>query len=303
MAKIDFDLRQLEIYCWVVDLCSFSKAATALSMAQASVSERISTLEKAVGARLLDRSGRTVTPTAAGELLHRHARDLLDLKGSVAAKLERFLDLEEGEVGLGASTIPGEYILPGVIGSFRREYPKISVGLEIASTARVENRVLNGAVELGVVGSRIGRQGLEYSDLWQDRLVVAVPPDHRWAGRNEVSPDELTTEPFISRGPGSGTLRVVEKALRAAGAPGPDRFQVVARFGSSTAVKEGIRAGLGYSILSARAVETEVRAGLLATLTVKALPITRTFHLVRDSRRTPSPSCRAMIDFLKRDAG
>lgn len=302
MARVDFDLRQLEIFCKVVELRSFSKAAAVFSIAQASVSERISTLEKAVGTRLLDRSGRQVTPTSAGKLLHRHAIDLLELKRSVGEKMERFLGIQEGEIRLGASTIPGEYILPGFIGAFHQRHPRISVTLEIGSTAVVEERVLSGTVELGIVGSRNGKRNLEYRNLWRDQLVVAVPAGHRWAGQREVTMDELLAEPFISRENGSGTLQVIEESLRAAGSAGLDRFQVAARFGSSTAVKEGIKAGLGVSILSARAVETEVNTGVLCTLTVEGLPITRLFHLIQDKRRTPSPPCQAMVDFLVQSA-
>ncbi|MGD9040910.1 MAG: LysR family transcriptional regulator, partial [Desulfobacteraceae bacterium] len=118
MSSIDFDLRQLEIFCKVVENGSFSKAADAVYLAQASVSERIANLEKMVGVRLLDRLGREVVPTKAGELLYKHAVLLLDMKRTARLEMEGFLGVKQGEIHMGGSTIPGEYILPKVIGDF-----------------------------------------------------------------------------------------------------------------------------------------------------------------------------------------
>ena len=152
LPSIDFDLRQLEIFSKVVELGSFSKAAEAVLLAQASVSERIATLEGAVGTRLLDRLGRQVVPTKAGELLYKHALLLLEMKRTASLEIEYFLGVKRGEVHMGASTIPGEYILPGLIGRFRKKFPLISVRLSIADTREIEDRVLGGDFELGIIG-------------------------------------------------------------------------------------------------------------------------------------------------------
>ena len=130
--SIDFDLRQLEIFRKVVDLKSFSKAAKEVFRAQASVSERIATLENMVGTRLLNRLGREVVPTKAGELLYKHAVLLLDMKRTASLEMESFLGIKRGEIHLGGSTIPGEYILPNVIGQFCCQYPSLSVTLTVA---------------------------------------------------------------------------------------------------------------------------------------------------------------------------
>jgi len=298
VGSIDFDLRQLEIFCNVVELGSFSKAANAVFLAQASVSERISTLEKMVGAKLLDRLGRQVVPTKAGELLYKHAVSLLIMKEKVRQEMENFIGIRQGEIHMGASTIPGEFILPKVVRDFNEEYPFVSVVLTISDTNEIETRVLEGNLELGVIGSKSTHKTLLCQKLWKDELVLAVPAQHRWAGKNEVSISVLFEEPFILRETGSGTLRHIERYLGSPQSKTGRPLQVVARFGSSTAIKEGIKAGLGVSILSSRAIDTEVKAGILKALRVKALPMIRSFYLVRDKRRTPSPLCRAMLDFL-----
>lgn len=298
ISSIDFDLRQLEIFCKVVELKSFSKAADAVFLAQASVSERIATLESMVGTRLFDRLGRQVVPTKAGELLYKHAVQLLDLKRKVSLAMQDFLGIKQGEIHMGGSTIPGEYILPGAIEGFRKKFPHISVSLTIADSSEIERLVLEGGIELGVVGAISSHKNLISHKLWEDELIIAVPAGHRWAKKKEVPVEDIASEPFIMRETGSGTLKVMADYFRKHGSNAIDSFQVVARLSTSTAVKEGIKAGLGVSILSSRAIDTELKAGIIKALKIKNTSMIRNFYLIRDKRRTASPLCQAMSDFL-----
>ena len=303
MPTIDFGFRELEIFCKVVELESFSKAAEAVFLAQASVSERIASLEKKIETRLLDRLGRKVIATAAGELLYKHATLLLEMKETAQLELERFLGLEQGEIAMGGSTIPGEYIFPDLISRFNKKYPHLSLKLTIADSSEIENRVLLGELEIGVIGSKSSHANLICQKLWADELVLAVPAGHRWARRKSVSVEELRETPFILREKGSGTLKILEAYLHEFGEDGTHAFHVCARFGSSTAVKEGIKSGLGLSILSSRAIDTEVKAGLLKGIRVQGLSMSRNFFLIRNKLRIASPSCKAMLDFLLATAG
>ncbi len=298
IPTIDFDLRQLEIFRKIVELRSFSKAAKAVFLAQASVSERIATLESAVGTRLLDRLGRQVVPTKAGELLYKHCLLLLEMKETASLEMQDFLGMKGGVIHIGGSTIPGEYILPKLIGRFREEHPLVTVMLTIADTSEIEHHIFEGELELGVVGSKGSHRQVVHHELWEDKLVLAVPAGHRWAEREEILVDELKNEPFILREVGSGTLKIMEDYLNVSGSKGIDSFQVVARLGTSTAVKEGVKAGLGVSILSMRALDTELKTGILKALKVKGLPMSRRFYLIRDRRRVASPLCKAMFEFL-----
>jgi len=298
LSTIDFNLRELEIFSKVVELESFSRAAEVVFLVQASVSERIASLEKKIGVPLLDRLGRKVVPTAAGELLYKHAILFLEMKETAQLEIERFLGLEHGEISMGGSTIPGEYILPDLIGKFNRQHPHLAVKLSIADSSEIEKRVLAGKLEMGVIGSKSQQANLLCLQLWKDELVLAVPAQHRWARRKTVSLQELWEAPFILREEGSGTLKILDNYLRKSVSNGSNSLNVTARFGSSTAVKEGIKAGLGLSILSARAIDTDVRAGLLKSLKVRGLTMSRTFFLIRNRLRTASPSCQAMLDFL-----
>ena len=296
--SIDFDLRQLEIFCKIVELKSFSKAASKVYLAQASVSERIATLESMVGTRLLDRLGRQVVPTKAGELFYKHAVQLLDMKRKISLEMQDFLGLKYGEIQLGGSTIPGEYILPAAIERFRKKNPDISISLTVSDSSAIERLVLEGAIELGVVGAISFHKNLINHKLWEDELLLAVPVGHKWAKKKEVAIEDLATEPFILRESGSGTLKIIADYFRKHGSNVEDSLYVVARLGTSTAVKEGIKAGLGVSILSSKAIDTELKTGVIKALKVKHTPMIRNFYLIRDKRRTASPLCRTMFDFL-----
>ncbi|MBW2028431.1 MAG: LysR family transcriptional regulator [Deltaproteobacteria bacterium] len=297
-AQIDFDLRHLEVFKKVVESRSFSKAAKALKMAQPSVSERVSNLEKMVGMRLLDRLGRNVVPTKAGELVFKHAVTLLQMKRAACMEIQAFLGLKQGEVHIGGSTIPGEYVLPKLFRSFREKFPFVSVRLAIANSHEIQDRVLHGEMELGVVGFKPSASNLDSYGLWKDDLLLAVPTDHPLSAKSCVDLDELFEEPFVLREKGSGTLKIIEERLKARTGKGIESLRIAAKVGTSSAVKECVKAGVGVSILSSEALETELEMGLLRALRIRDLPLSRTFYLVRDKRRTASPQCQAMFDFL-----
>lgn len=281
-----------------MDLGSFSKAAEEFFLAQASVSERVATLESLVGTKLLDRLGRQVVPTKAGELLYKHAQMLMDMKRNASLEMQAFLGKKKGGVQMGGSTIPGEYILPVLLKDFHQKYPSIIVSLAISDSAEIQKQVLNGKLELGITGSKNPHKSLLHNDLWQDELVLAVPATHRFAEKEEISLTEIANEPFIARQVGSGTLKIFNDYLRKARFKGFEQLNRVAYFGSSMAVKEGIKAGLGISILSYRAFCSEIAAGTLKALKIQGLSMERRFYLVRDRRRTLSPLCQTLVDFL-----
>ena len=206
MRTIDFSFRELEIFCKVVELESFSRAAEAVFLVQASVSERIASLEKKIGARLLDRMGRKVIPTTAGELLHKHATLLLEMKETAGLEIESFLGLEQGEISMGGSTIPGEYILPYFIGRFNKKYPHLSVKLTIADSRKIENSVLAGKLEIGVIGSKSQHMRTYYAKnygrtnwclpfLFNTHGLNERTSPHRSCGKHHLSCERKALEP------------------------------------------------------------------------------------------------------------
>ncbi len=291
------DFRQLEAFAKVAETRSFSRAAEALRLTQSTISEHVRLLEGEVGTRLFDRLGRETVPTRAGELLYTYARRLLGLRTEAQQALEQFLGHIAGTLTVGASTIPGEYVLPPLVGAFREKFPQVSIALQIADTRGIVEAVLDGRVELGVVGARPEQRSLQAVELMPDELVVVVPPGHPWFGRQFATLEDLTPEPLIVREPGSGSRQALERALDEAG-PGLAGMRVIAEMGSTSAIKQAVKAGVGVSIVSKRAVEEECRHGLLWCVTVKDLRVTRHFYVVTHAGRSRSPLCQAFLDFL-----
>jgi DNA-binding transcriptional LysR family regulator len=296
--SVDFDLRQLEVFSKVVELGSISRAGQAVGLAQASVSERMANLEQSIGVQLLDRLGRRIVPTKAGQLLYEQARAHLALKRSTCQVLEEFMGLRRGEVVIGGSTIPGEFVLPAALAAFHRQHGDVVVRLAVEDSGQICERVLAGTYEFGIVGWPSVHPHLVFIELWPDELVLVVPAKHRWAKGKPVAVEDLANEPFIQREGGSGTRAKLQSDLEAFCGFGCERFNIVAQLGSSTAVKEAIKHGLGVSILSARAVADEVASGQLAIVPLAGAGFPRNFYMVQDSRRTTSPVAGLLAEFL-----
>jgi DNA-binding transcriptional LysR family regulator len=295
------DLRQLEIFVKVAELKSFSKAADALFLTQPTVSEHIRTLEQELGVRLLDRLGRGAEATRAGQLLVSHATRILQLQREARQAMDQFQGKLVGELAVGASTIPGEYVLPPLLGRFKEKFPDISVTLLIGDSRQVAEWIGEGKVELGVVGGRLGHRGVEYRELMPDEMVLVVSAAHPWHGRGQVEIAELAGQPLLLRERGSGTRAALEASLSEAGLD-LSSFRVVGEMGSTQAIKQAVKAGVGVSILSRRAIEDECRSGLMWALTVRGLHIPRSFYVATHRDRSRSPLADAFRAFVESES-
>ncbi|HEX2441483.1 MAG TPA: selenium metabolism-associated LysR family transcriptional regulator [Methylomirabilota bacterium] len=292
------DLRRLEIFVKVAEIGSFSRAAEALFLTQPTVSEHVRALEDELGVQLLDRLGRGTTPTRAGTLLLGYARRLLALSREATQAIEHFQGRVSGELTVGGSSIPGEYVMPELIGSFRSKHPDVRITLLIGSSREVQGWVEEGRVEIGVVGAPPSARTLEAQPLMADELVLVVGAEHPWATRTSVTLEDLRSEPLILRERGSGSRATFEQALAGRGMDLAS-FRVVGEIASTQAVKQAVRAGVGVSMISRRAVEDECRARLLACVKIQDLTVTRAFHLLTHRERSRSPLAQAFLVFVE----
>ncbi|MGD8529358.1 MAG: selenium metabolism-associated LysR family transcriptional regulator [Syntrophobacterales bacterium] len=291
------DLHRLEVFCKVYEMKSFSRGGKACMLSQPTVSEHMRYLETFLGVQLFDRLGRQVVPTRAGDILYDYARRILNLKREAIRTLELYGGKMSGELELGGSTIPGQYILPSLIGKFKQTFTDIRIKLVIADTLNITNMVLEGSLELGVVGARIKNSKLEFDRLFDDELVLAVSPNHQWAARSSISLDELAYAPFIMREQGSGTRMIMLQILEQADFD-PQRLNVVAEMGSTDAIRQAVKAEVGVSILSRRAVADDLEFRKVRQISIKDISFTRHFYLVTHKRRSRSPLGEAFVDFL-----
>jgi DNA-binding transcriptional LysR family regulator len=297
---LPIDFRHLETFCRVASLKSFSKAAEDLFLTQPTISGHILTLEKSLSIRLLDRSGRGVYLTKAGEIFHRFALNILNSRKELINALGEFSQGIRGNLSLGASTIPGEYLLPKLMGHFKKERPHVAVSLRIADTREIIHSVLERIVEFGLIGAKVNHPSLHYEKWTEDEIIVASPPDHPLSRKKRVEIKDLLEEPWIIREEGSGTQMAVEKALRIKGMS-LKQFHVAMEMGSTSSLKEGVKAGLGLAFISKRATEEELSLRLLSRIQVEGMEsILRPIYIVLFRRRTLSPIGTAFLKFLRR---
>ena len=290
------DTRQLAAFCAVVEKKSFSQAAERLGVTQPAVSLQIRALEKRLGVQLVDRSGRRVEPTEAGQRLYRNAQRVL------AAEEQLLDELTEGErvagrLELGASTGPGGSVVPILLGELARTYPDLSVALTVSDTHRIVELVADRAVELGVVGFARRHRSVAFEPLFHDQVVLACPPGHRFAGKT-ISLDDLREESLILMQEGAGVREAIEDELRAAGAR-PGDFAARLELGLQESVRAAVEAGFGVTFISRSAIEAALTAGTLAEARVKGLEPSREIFLARAAGRTLTRAAQAFLDLAR----
>ncbi len=293
------EFRHLETFCRVADLKSFSKAADDLFLTQPTVSGHILSLEQSLSLRLFDRASREVRLTRSGEVFQEYASKILSLRKDLLNALTEFSLGIRGQLSLGTSTIPGEYLLPRLIGKFKKEHPSCVISLKIADTKEVTEYVLQDQVEIGIIGAKLNHPSLHYEKYAEDEIIIVAPSEHPLTRKKKVNLEELLRQPWIIREEGSGTRMAVEKVLRKKG-KSLREFNVAMEMGSTSSVKEGVRANLGLAFISERAAEGEIRQGSLSRIDAEGFePISRQIYIVSHHRRTLSPMGMAFLRFLK----
>ena len=295
------DTRQLAAFCEVVDRKSFSQAAERLGVTQPAVSLQVRSLEKRLGTKLLDRSGRTVEPTEAGQRLYQAAQRMLTVENQLLDELAGEDGTIGGELALGASTGPGGTVLPVLLCEFQHEHPEVSVALTVSDTNHVIEQVAERELELGVVGAAPRHRGVVFEPFFRDEVVLAVPADHRLAGK-QVSVDDLRSEQLILMQEGAGVRQVIEEELRRAGVRARD-LDVRLELGLQESVKSAVAAGFGVTFISRSAVEPELAAGTLAIARLKGLEPAREISLVRPAGRSPTRAAEAFVEFARSRLG
>jgi len=298
--SFQIDFRHLETFSRVAELKSFSKAASDLFLTQPTVSGHILSLEQSLSLRLFDRTGKGIRLTKAGEVFLKYALKILSFRKDLLNALSEFSQGIRGELSLGASTIPGEYLLPKLMGNFKKEHPYFIISIKIADTKEIVQYVLQDSIELGIIGAKLNHPSLHYEKFEEDEIIVVSPSDHPLTHKKRVTLEEVLNEPWIIREEGSGTQIAVEKALRKKG-KSLKQFNVVMEMGSTSSVKEGVKAKLGLAFISGRAAEEELNQGGLSRIDVEGIePISRQIYIVSHRGRTLSPVGMEFHQFLKR---
>jgi DNA-binding transcriptional LysR family regulator len=294
----DVQLPYLETFSKAAELSSFTGAAKALRLTQASVSQRIQVLEKALDKSLFKRQGGRVLLTEAGKRLYEYAQRILDLHLEARREVAGHEAPVGGELLLAGSSIPGEHFLPTLLSAFSKKHPHVRVRAGISDSMAVIAQVERGEVSLGLVGRKTDNPHLEFRYLASDRIVLVVPPGHPLSKRKKVSLKLLAGHALVLREPGSGLRHCFEKSLDRAGRSLAD-FRVALELGSNEAVKEAVLRGVGVAVLSVYAVQKELKANQLHALEVSDLHCDRDMFIVQDKRRVLPLPARLFLNFLE----
>jgi len=269
------NLDHVRSFLEVIKRGSLSEAARALGISQPAVSNQIKGLERELGTELLIRDERgVVSLTAAGEVFLAFAERVVAAHEELLQQLDHLKEAVSGELVIAASTTPGEYVLPQLLSDFKACYLQVEAKVTIADTGDVVEKVLTRECDIGFIGAPIERPRLILAPLIKDEIVLAVYPDHPFAGREAIRLEELQGQRLILREEGSGTRRSLEQLLSERGEKLPED-NVVLVLGSTHAIIEAIQSRLGIGFVSAFAVSRLQASGQLGTVPIARFSLTR----------------------------
>lgn len=290
------NLNYLRVFLSVANAQSFSKAAEELHVSQPTISVQIKNLEQELGVKLFQQIGKKIFLTDEGSTLQKYAQKIFNIVGEAEEAIKEYKGLTKGRLAIGASTTPGIYILPQILGQFRKKFPNIETILDISNSQEIEQKILTNEIELALCGgNNIDNPSIEAKTITHDNLVVVVSEDHPLAKSDNPTFADIINETFVVREPGSSTRIALEQRLQQLG----KKVKITMQFGSLEAIKQAVAANLGISILSQFVVDQEVCAGKLHVLHIPELEIKRDIKVVFHKDKKMSAPTTAFLRLLK----
>lgn len=282
---------RLRVFRSVARHLNFSRAAEELLLTQPAVTQQIKALEEEMGVPLFDRGGGHIQLTAAGKTLLPYTESIRALADEAIQAIAAVSGAQGGELTLGASQTVAQYVLPALVAEFRKSHPKVRVTAISGNTDAMLEELLAGGIQLAFLEGPERRKDLHIEPFMQDHMVLVVPTGHEWAGQ-EISSAMLQAEPLLLREVGSGSRRVIERALADQGVRGKD-LHVSMEFDSTEGLLSGVEAGLGVTFVSSLAVRKHLALGTLKLAHAKHLDLMRWFSLARASGPEPRENAKA----------
>lgn len=292
-----WDTTRMRLLVEIEQRGSLSAAAEAIGIGQPSASQHLRLLEAAAGQRLVERSGRGSTLTEAGRALAARAAQALASLEAAREELAALAGLQTGTIRLGASTAPGAYLLPDTLGCFRRDFPGITVEVQIAASGEILRRLLSGGVQLAIVGAQEADARIALAPFLEDEIVGVAKPETLPLKAGKLDPRHISSLPLLCREPGSSSRALVERELQQIGVSPASVWEL----GATDAVKRAAREGLGIAFLSRYAVAEDVERRELESFRLKGRPpLRRSFSVARLAGKPPSPAEAAFVSTLTR---
>lgn len=293
------DFKQIEAFINVAKYKSFSKAAEAIFLSQPTISTHINTLEGELKTKLLDRSGKEIMLTPAGEIFYNYALDMINTRNHAVQAITEFYGRIEGDLKLACSTTPCKYILPQVIKDFSNKYPSVCFKITETNSAEVVSGILNFDFEIGIAGKLIPDERLQYYDFADDNLVAVTPYSRKYRDvqNNSLYFKDIMHECFIFREKSSATQQIFESALQSAGYS-INKLKVISEVCSIDTALQFVKNGLGIAIMSENTVKEYVDLKFVKKFNIIDLPLKRKIYMVKSKKRTLSPAAKMFEKFV-----
>ncbi|MCX8956519.1 DNA-binding transcriptional regulator YeiE [Erwinia psidii] len=279
-------LRQLDVFREVLKSGSTTQAALLLSLSQSAVSAALADLEHQLGVQLFDRVGKRLVVNEHGRLLYPRAVALLEQ----ATEIELLFREDKGALRISASSTIGNYMLPGMIARWRRDYPDLPLELSVGNSQDVINAVADFRADIGLIEGPCHMSDLISESWLEDELVVFAAPDAPVL-HGPVTLESLASAPWILREQGSGTREIVDYLLLSH----LPSFRLALELGNSEAIKHAVRHGMGISCLSRRVVAEQLQSGILREVALPVPPLQRTLYRIHHRQKHLS---RPLLRFL-----
>lgn len=277
---------------------SFSRAAKELGLTQPAVTHQIKQLEESYGVSLFERRPNRIELTEAGGLLLKKLDKLIDEAERIEDEIRSFQERRVGLLTVGASSTIGAYLLPPIVAAMKKRNPGLDLKVLIGNSDEIAAWLVDHVLDIGIVEGPVSAGRLRRAPYVDDELVVVAHPSHKKAKTGVISVKDLASEPFIIREEGSGTRNFIDSLVRKKIIDIPSK-NIVLELGSSTAIKNAVREGLGVSILSIRALESELALGSLAALRVRGRSMVRKLQFLMRESRTSSPALEEFIGLCR----
>ena len=270
---------RLKVFYTVALRLNFTKAATELYISQPAVSKHIQELEETYKTKLFERNGSKIALTPAGQILLKHTKNIFEIYREIDFDMSSFINERQGLLRLGASTTISQYIISPVLARFHQKQQDIKVNLLNGNTEQIENALINKEIEIGIVEGQSKNQSIKYIPFLKDELVLVCSTKNPLVKQNEISLEDLKAMKFITRERGSGTLEVIEYALKQVDVKIAD-LQIEMQLGSTESIKSYLLNSDCFAFMSIHAVDKELKNNELIVLDVENLSIERYFYII-----------------------
>lgn len=293
------NLYHLRVFMTVAEHEHITRASEELFLSQPAVTKIVQNLEQEVGQKLVERQGRRIALTYAGQVLRTYARRMFSLEREMEEALAALSDIETGEVTLAANPIIGIYLLPSIVASFRSRYPCVKINLEILKSREIIDATVEWHLDFGLVEVDPSELplGLEFETVAYDELILVVSPKHPWSELQSLKPEELRDGVLILREPGSGIRESIEHAFAHQGFSISSLLTVP----DSEVIKQMAIKGVGATIVSAMSVRHELESGELLRIPITSLDIRPRLSMIWREDKQFSPAAQAFRDLLRRE--